>query len=211
MRSLLLILVGALVVSFLAVRAVAQEATPPAAEADWQNDLVRTKVFEGGFKAGAHVRYHGKRADHYARVDTRWRWSAIVLGALAFFGPFIFNYARGKYSKWVKTGWYVLGFVALLASIAATFNKSADRYQDHAVLEKRWAALDADWERLLRQRDDIPRDELRTRVDQLATEERAIESAEPSGEAGPDLARAWDEEAKARNLTVPPPPPPASG
>ncbi len=166
---------------------------------DWKNDALRTAVFRGEYKAAIHVRYHEKLASKYGESDEQWRWASIVLGVLAFAGPFVFKISR-EWASVAKAAWYVAGLVALLVAIYATFNGAADRFNREALQEQRWNDLHASWEKLLRERDEIPREELKARVDQLASQEKAIEGAEQPGEAGPELLAAQKEEDHFRGL-----------
>lgn len=123
---------------------------------DWKNDALRTAVFRGEYKAAIHVRYHEKLASKYGESDEQWRWASIVLGVLAFAGPFVFKISR-EWASVAKAAWYVAGLVALLVAIYATFNGAADRFNREALQEQRWNDLHASWEKLLRERDEIPR------------------------------------------------------
>lgn len=178
----------------------------PAGEALAQkaaNDPIREKVFRGEFKAAAHVRYHEKMSDRYARIDSFWRWTTIALGIVTFCGPLIFVMKKSVWKNRLQIGWGVVGTVTLLLSIYATFNDAADLRSQHAVLEQRWNALSLEWANLMDERDLLPRDELIARIRHLSSDQKAIESAEPPGEAGPALLQAWKEEAGVRGYTIP--------
>jgi hypothetical protein len=162
--------------------------------AGYDNDLNREAVWQGAFKAGAHVRYHTGLAAHYEHIGGFAKWGSVVLGIVAFGWPLLFS----TLSKRQKQAWAAIGCIALLCSMFASFTKYYELYASHTVLASRWNNLEAEWDELLRERDDIPESDLKSRIRRLAWEERAIEAAEPPGDGGERFARAWQEERRVR-------------
>ena len=127
------------------------------------------------------------------------RLSSVILGVLSFSFPLIFFVYRNKLLDVI---WAALGCVALLVSTFDLLTNYPDLCNRHAVLEQRWSTLRNEWDQLFLDRDKLDPQELRARYDRLMAEERAIESAEQPGEAGPELLDAWKKEAQVRNVSL---------